>query len=146
MPTISNWKLTFDPGGTPRVLLNYGDKLGDEFKFPFGRKVEEIDIADAAEPMLRMMGRGARRIEFTVWADEVSDRIARVRMMESMLGIDGLEKKPLRIQIDGQTDRYWQFANAAVVSHVPERILKSAAARWSQSYVIVATHFSQVGP
>jgi hypothetical protein len=146
MPIISNYKLTFDPGGTPRVLLDFGDKVDRELDFNFQRNVEEIQIPEAAEPLLRLEGRRARRIEFVTWDDHASDRVARVRVMESIGQIDALEKKPLRIEVADQTDRYWQFNNAAVVTHVPRRLLECPTARREQRFVILATHWQQVGP
>lgn len=141
----SNWKFTFDPAGvSPVVLLAYGDLTEGEVRFPYRRSLEVIDITEGAAPFLRLNGNAAVTIEFERYTIETDDKTARQAIMDSLLAIDALGKKPLRVEISGITDRYWQFANAVIHIHEPSRWLESARARVCKRYTITATGLAEV--
>lgn len=146
MNILSNWKLTYDPAGTPLVLLDVGWKVAGELRFPLKRGLEVVDLAEAAAPFLRPAGNSVVTIQFEVFKDESLDKTARQAVMESLIAVNALGKKPLRIEISGITDRYWQFSNAYLHEHNPARYLEAPVARRVLGYTITATGLTQVGP
>lgn len=142
----SNWRLRFDPAGADVVLLAYGDMVEGELKFPWARPLETVPLVDAAAPFLRLSKNSKLVLSFAVYKAHASDAAARQAVMESLLAIDALVKKPLRIEISGISDRYWQFANAAVSEHEPAMDVNPARPRTVRSYNITVTGMTQVGP
>jgi hypothetical protein len=146
MPRISsNWKLTFDPAGTPLVLLNYTDLIEGEPRFPLAKALEVIPIAEA-DPLLRDQQSRVHTIQFEVYASAASDQLARRAIMESLVAAGPLGRKPLRLQINGITDRYWQYASAFIEAHNPGMYVEPNVARLVKGWTIKATGLSQVGP
>jgi len=143
---LSNWKLTFDPAGTPLVLLDYGAKIAGELRFPLRRGLEVVDLVGASEPFLRATGNSVVSLQFEVFKDETLDKTARQSVMESLIAVNMRTRKPLKIQVYGITDRYWQFANAYVNEHNPGRYLEAPTARLVKGYTITCTGLAQVGP
>jgi hypothetical protein len=147
MPKISsNWKLTFSPASSPKVLLDYGDKIEGELRFPLSKGMEVVDLVDSEAPFLRDNGNNTYQIQFEVYTDEALDKTARQRVMESLIAVGAYGRAPLRIQVSGITDRYWQFANSFVREHNPGRWLDAPVARLVKGYTITATGLTQVGP
>ena len=87
MPILSNWKLTFDPAGTPRVLLDFGQKMVQELRWPVRRGLEVVDIAEAAAPFLRVTGNAVVALSFEVFADEATDALSRRALRASHNGV-----------------------------------------------------------
>lgn len=146
MPILSNWKLTFDPAGTPRVLLDFGQKMVQELRWPVRRGLEVVDIAEAAAPFLRVTGNAVVALSFEVFADEATDALSRRALLEGLIAVAALGKRPLRVEIAGISGTYWQFANAAISEHEPARHLTAPTARASLKYNIQATGLTRVGP
>lgn len=142
----SNWKITFDPAGSARVLLDFGDKIEGEPVWSLKKGVQTTPLDDAVAPFLRAAGNAVVTFTIKVFTDEALDATARQRIMESLISISALVKKPLRIQVDTITDRYWQFANCCISDHTPSREIESAKARLYKTYSITATGLVQVGP
>lgn len=146
MPRISsNWKLTFDPAGTPLVLLAYGDLIEGEPRFPLAKALEVIPLAET-DPLLRDAQSKVHTIQFEVYASAVSDKAARQAIMESLVAAGSLTRKPLRLEINGITDRYWQYANAFIEAHNPGMYVEPNVARLVKGWTIKATGLAQVGP
>ena len=141
MPVISNWKLTLDPHGTPLVLLNIGDKIQDELSFPAKLGLEVVDLTDSEDPFLRPSGNNVVNISWEIWADEATDLLASQNVLNSLITVLKLGRKPLRIEIYGITDRYWQFANAFITEHEPRRRLESPKARAAKVYAATCVGF-----
>lgn len=130
----SKWKLTLDPAGTPKVLLNFGDKIDDELSFPTKLGLEVVDLTDSAVPFLRPNGNNVVEISWKVYSDVSTDVLSRADVLDSLIAVLAYTRKPLRIEIDGVTTGYWQFANAFVTEFEPTRHLSSPAARAGKSY------------
>ena len=143
MKTASQWKLTFDPSGSALVICDFGDWIEGELRFPLERGVEVEPLIDAEAPFLRLSGNAVVRTQIDVYEDKTSDASARAAVLDSLISVESLGKKPLRIQIYGRTDQYWQFAEAVISSHNPGRHMESLAARLVKSYSIIATGLSK---
>lgn len=141
---LSNWKLTFDPAGTPLVLLAYGDAIEGELRFPLKRGLEVVPLADAPAPFLRATGNSVVTIEFDVFPYLATDALARAAVMQSLITADALAKKPLKVEVSGVTDKYWLFSTSYLSDHNPGRRLQSARARLVKSYTLTCTGLSEV--
>lgn len=143
---ISNYTLTFDPAGAAVVLVAVGDKMEGELQFGTKMGVEVIEIIDAPNVFIRPYGNRVTAIKLSVYLDYGSDLLARAEVLNSIMAIGPTRKKPLKIEVAGITDAYWQFANAAIESYEPARWLDAPVARMVKSYSIQATGLTRVGP
>lgn len=146
MTLTSNWKLTFDPAGTPLVLLAIGDEMAAEIRWPLKKGMELIDLVDSSNPFLRAKGNNAFSIQLEIYADESDDATARRKIMESLIAVAALVKKPLKIEAAGVTDRYWQAAAAVITDHEPSIVIDFPGARATKIFSITFTTLTQVGP
>ncbi len=141
----SNWKLTFDPSGTPLVILAYGQMIDAELAWTLQATCEEVEPVDSEDLFLRD-GR-IRRYALAVktYTTESLDLTARVNAMQSLIAVSALTRKPLRLEIQGHTPgKYWQWSSSFIKAHAPLRVLESNKARWSRQWDIVATGLSYV--
>lgn len=147
MNILSTCKMTYDPSGVPRVLVDYGAEIPAMPIKPALRKgLEVVPLVEALAPFLRPSGNASYAFRIDVFQDEVSDALAWQRVFESLLAVAPLGRKPLRIQVEGIADRYWQFANSFITDHAPERVTNFYPPRLLKSYSVVATGLAQVGP
>lgn len=146
MKLTSNWRVTFDPSGTPLVLLAYGDEIEGEPRWPLGRGLEVVPLVDAAAPFLRPSGNGAVILRIDIYKPETTDALARAAVLDSLIAIDLLGRKPLKIEVYGVTDRYWLFANCFIHHFDPAVYLDGVPDSHVKSYQLTCTGFSRVGP
>ena len=142
----SLWKLTHDPSGTPRVLLAYTDFTDGELAWTLENGLDVVPLVDSARPFLRLTRNSVVTLSVSIYRDEALDTDARKRVMESLIAIPLLSKKPLRVEISGVADRYWQFSEAVISSHSPSRYMDPVSPNWLAGYSITATGLTQVGP
>lgn len=145
MNLISEWRITFSPASSPRVLVAYDDEIDAEPNWPLRRGLEVVPLADAAMPFLRVTGNDVVTFGCTVYQDEALDATARRKIMESLISVGSYGKRPLKIEVRGIVDRYWQFAESYVTDHDPMRSTDGLG-RIAKRYSIVAAGLSQVGP
>jgi hypothetical protein len=142
--TASAWKLTYDPAGTPVVLVNYGDLMeSDELDPSLEKSVEVVSLVDAAAPFLRVGKNAVTSFSIRVLSYGISELAARSTMLDSLITAQTATKKPLRIEVEGVTNFYWQWASATVKSHRPRRLLENPAAALVTQWDIVATVLSK---
>lgn len=146
MTLTSNWKLTFDPAGTPLVLLAIGDEMAEEIRWPLKKGMDLVELVDSANPFMRPTGNNSFVIQLSIFQDEADDATARRKIMESLIAVAALGKKPLKIEAAGVTDRYWQAAAACITEHEPSLLMDFPGARATKAYTITATTLTQVGP
>ena len=72
--------------------------------------------------------------------------VARAAILDALIAAATATKKPLKIEVSGYADRYWQFANATIKSHKPSRHLQSVSPRWVTTWDIVATGLTYTHP
>ena len=146
MKIESNWRITFDPGGTPLVLLAYGDEIEGEPRYPLGRGLEVVALLDAAAPFLRPTGNSSVTLTLDIYKPAASDAAARAEVLDSLIAIDLLGRKPLKLEVLGITDRYWQFANCFIATFDPGRSPEGMPNTAVKTYTLTCTGFSRVGP
>lgn len=138
--TSSNWNLTYDPAGTPLVLVAFDALLeSDELEPQLDKTVEIVGLVDSAAPFLRVGKNAVVNFSIRVISEAVSDADSRAAMLDSLIAAQTATKKPLRLEVAGFPDRYWQFANATVKSHTPRRLLAHPAPAMVTQWDIVAT-------
>ena len=142
----SCYKLTYDPAGTPVVLLNYGEKIEAELEFPLEKSVEVVQLVDAPAPFIRVAKNAVANFSVARALDAASDKEARAAVLAALVLSQSATKKPLKIEVLGYTDRYWTFANATIKSHRVRRYLETPKCRWVQALDFVATGLTQTGP
>jgi len=146
MTIESNYRLTFDPAGTPLVLLAYGDEIEGEPRYPLGRGLDVVNLIDAAWPFLRPTGNSSVQLKIDIHKPAASDAAARAEVLDSLIAINLLGRKPLKIEVLGITDRYWLFANCYIPNFDPGRSLEGAPNTHVKSYSLTCTGLSRVGP
>ena len=134
----SNWKLTYNPAGTPLVILNFGDKLDDELRFGFATGVDVVPLVDSFVPFLRATGNGVFQISFRRLLSQSSDKLARGAVLDWLLDNDALTKAPLKIEIQSGTYATYQFTSAVITQHETQRILDSPECRYAVDFQITA--------
>lgn len=141
----SNWKLIFDPAGTPLVILAYGQMIDAELAWSLQAACEEVEPVDAAALFLRDGKIRRYALTLKTYTTEALDLDARVNAMQSLGAVAALTRKPLRVEVAGHTPgKYWQFSSSFIKAHAPLRVLESNKARWSRQWDIVATGWSYV--
>lgn len=139
----SAWRITFDPGVSPQVLVQYDDWIDQELALVLAAAVGVTDPIDSADVFIRDGKARSFTTSIKVYKTETLDMDARIAAMNSLLTVQAFTKKPLRIQVKGFAGgHYWQFASAFVKSHAPLRVVASGKARWSRQYDIIATGLS----
>ena len=88
MNVYSNWKLTFDPAGTPLVILDYGADIDSELRLPLAKGVEAVDLPGSGVPFLRVLGNNRYAIKFRVFTPTSVDTTARAAMMDSLFLVE----------------------------------------------------------
>lgn len=140
--TTSNWKITWDPAGTPLVLVDFGQKLLSEPVFSLAQGEEPVTLVDSAAPFLRPCGNAVVNITLETAADAASDALARAAIMRAIIAT-ATSRKPLRVEASGYTTGYWQFAAAVVTSLAPQRHMETPAARHTAAWQITATGLTE---
>ena len=135
MKVASIYKLTFDPASTALVLLDYGDYLEEEIKWPLQRGVEVIPLVDSAAPFLRSTGNAfvtlnlARYQTVAAYSAIAADLAARETTLDKLISIAAATQKILRVQLQGFTDHYWEFAACVISGLETTRYLEAPVAR-----------------
>ena len=141
----SNWRFTFDPAGTARVLVAYNDLIDSEPVWSLRKSLAVTQLDEAAAPFLRAGGNAVVSFSLKVYTDETLDSLARRELLESLIAVAPLVKKPLKVEVFGITATYWQFANSYITEHTPVREIEAVLPRLCRSYSITATGLARVG-
>jgi hypothetical protein len=118
--TKSLWKLTFDPSGTPLVILDQGDALDDELRFSLVKGLEVVELENSAAPFLRSRRNSVFNIEFERRIIAASDAAARSALLDWQISLADYGKKALKCEFTGEND-YWTFANAFLTRAITYR-------------------------
>jgi len=123
----SNWKITYDPSGTPRVLVNYGDEILDEIQMAWNQVVDPAAYTGAAGMDYFGRGRVSMPMSFSVVKTHADDKAMRGWIADLLSGLSAFEKKPLKIEVQGGGGSY-QFDVAVLASVTPVPITNGAGA------------------
>ena len=103
MQTLSNWKLTFDPAGTPLVILAFGQIMDGEFALPWRQQVQESGRIRAATAKRWARGNASSSISLANYKDHASDAAARLWCLQTNIALATYSGKTakLRLEIEG---------------------------------------------
>lgn len=149
MITQSRWRLTHDPNGTPFVILEFDDWIDDELTPQVISRFEVTPVFDGAAPFIRDEKNLSYTMNFTALEKVNTEAGARRTVMNRLITIGGLTKKPMRVQISGDggwiSGVYWQFQVAAIRVGAPKRVYLSQSFWVATKYEIIATSLVRVG-
>lgn len=134
----SNWRMTYDPAGTPLVILDFQDKIDEEPRFGFQTGVDVVPLLASDLPLLRATGNGVFDISFRRLLSQSSDTLAREEVLEWLVNNAARGKAPLQIEILDGTYATYQFSAAVIVQHETQRIITSPFCRYAISFQITA--------
>lgn len=115
----STWKVTYDPAGTPLVLLDHDDWTLDELAIPWRQEIDHHPLIGAAWGAFHPRGNVNREVQVSrvaSYSDDASLREA-ILAMDASLAARAGEHKPLRIAVLGG-DTYGA-TKAVILSHTP---------------------------
>lgn len=144
MHLLSHWKLTHDPTGTPVVILDYEDEIQDEPTISLRRGLNVIEIPYGT-PFLQPTAQDVYEVSLTIIKGAASDALARRDMLAALTDRwDQLAKKPLRLEIRYQTDRYHQWASAFFTTAAPRLLVTDGPANaWALPITFTAVSFTK---
>jgi hypothetical protein len=103
MQVLSNWKLTYDPAGTPLVILAFGQIMEGEFALPWRQQVQESTRIRATTAKRWARGNVSSGISLATFKDHASDAAARLWCLQTSiaLGTYAGSTAKLRLEIEG---------------------------------------------
>ena len=139
----SSWKLTFDPSGTPAVLLAIGDLIASQIEWASRRGSEVITLVDSPVPFLRDGKNTSLQIGFDKLVigsvrSDILKGVIRGAMEHSAFG-----KKQLKIEAEGIVEAYW-LASAALIPEVVPRLQVAGRTGVFTRYQILLSGISEV--
>lgn len=145
MKIASEYKLTFDPAGLNKVLLDYDELVDRELQWPLRRALSVTAIAESDHVFLRPGGNGAYQIGFTVERTAATDALSRVAMINHLTDwVESAGKGVLKVEIRGVADRSYQFASSYITDFEVGRVVDSGAAEYEIRVGITATNWNKV--
>jgi hypothetical protein len=135
---LSQWKFTLDPAGTPVVILDFDWELLEEPTFTLQRGLEIVPIPDGV-PLLRPTKADVYNFVLPIVRVSESDAYARRDMINQFTDrYDDLGVVALRWEVDGLTDRYYQFSSAFFHTPSVRRLPDNIDGSWLLSLPITA--------
>lgn len=100
MKIASPWKLTWDPAGTPLVLVDFGQRIEDELRFPARQKVITREVIEGDDSDFLPRDLWAQTLELTVYKVHASDTAARAWCLTHTAAVAAVGRKDLQIEYD----------------------------------------------
>lgn len=100
MKIASPWKITWDPEGTPLVLVDYDQKIEDELRFPARQKVITREVIEGTDSDFLSRDLWSQTLELTVYKTHASDAAARMWCLTHVAAAAAVGRKDLQIEWD----------------------------------------------
>jgi len=144
MRILSNWRLTFDPAGTPLVLVDIGQLMDGEIIIPWRQQAETRGRIRAAAAMRVARGNAESGITLTTYTDHASDAAARLFCLQRNIAMAGYSGRTatLRLEIAGSALVY-QMA-AATLDVAETELVVAPVARTMTRWSVGGTAWTQV--
>jgi len=144
MQTLSNWKLTFDPAGTPLVVLAFGQMPDGEFALPWRQQSQESARIRATLATRWARGNVTSGVSFAAFSDHANDAAARLWCLQSSILLNSYAGRTakLRLEIQGSALRF-ELQNATLDT-VDTVIRVAGVARTRTQWVIGGTGWLQL--
>jgi hypothetical protein len=145
MNILSNWKLTYDPAGTPLVLLDYGAELADEPDFSLRRGLEVVSIPYGV-PFLRPTKHDVYDVAIAIMHSSASDAEARRDMLNQLSDRYSLTSRvPMRLEARDMATVYHQWSAAFIHSASVKRLVtQGIPSGWLLRYSFTAVGFTKM--
>lgn len=139
----SSWKLTYDPAGTPQVLLDIGERLVSEIRWGSTRGAEVVQLVDAAAPFLRDTRNREVTVSFERIEPETDHAAVCKAVMTRMIAHGSQVKKALKIEAAGVAECYW-LAAACLVPDVETGIRVIGSHEMATGYKLIFASITEV--
>jgi hypothetical protein len=115
MQISSNWRLTYDPTGTPLVLLDFGQIMEGEFTIPWRQQAESRGKIRATTSTRYARGNVESGLALTTFKDHATDAAARLWLLQTSIALNGYSGRTalLRLEISG-SETVYQLADATL--------------------------------
>lgn len=145
LPTASNWKLTFDPDGTPLVILAFGQVIeSGEFSIPWRQEAQAATRIRATMGARWARGNVTSGIRFTTQESHADDAAARLYCLQKNIALNAYAKvtAKLKLEIDGSATVF--ELQAATIDEAECRRDLRGTARTLTSWTIGGTGWVQL--
>ena len=144
----SRWKLTHDPTGTPRVLLDNGEAMEGELPWQLEHAFEAVPLVDATWQLLLDGKSSLISLDFTVRRIAATDVDARAAVLDALVVEAAATLKPLKIQLYATaglvTGYHYLIAQCGVKTHAPSRAEEGGKAYYLQRYSLLGSGITKV--
>lgn len=112
----SPWKITLSPASSPVVLLDYGERVDDEIRWGVSKITEVIPLTRSAAPLLQNLDNRSYQFAFQVQRSQTTDALNAAALLDELIAWGARDIAVLKIERQGITAHYWQFAQASVTA------------------------------
>jgi len=138
----SNWKITYDPSGTPLVLVDFGQLTAEELEIPWAQLVQDSNRTRAANKKYYGRGNVARGLVISAFKDHADDATARNWMLIYSISLPALVTKTLKIEVKGGAS--FLIDEAVIQSAPSRRVVGAPVARTITTYTITGGGLSVI--
>lgn len=146
MLVSSNWKITFNPSGTPLVVCTWGQRIADEPSWPWSQMVQEGPRIRGVTSRFFARGNSTGGLTLASLTDHANDAAARAHCLGMQITLDAvtLLAAPLKVEIFGGA--VYQAASAVIRSGETRMVIGAPKARTRTDWRIEATGWALVPP
>jgi hypothetical protein len=138
MDILSDWQLTFDPGGSAQlVILAYGDYIAEELSWPWHQNLQASAPTRATGRKCFARGAAESSLTITVFKDHADNAAARswMKALQTTLNTVANVTSTAKLEVSGVSG-YSSLSNAAVVSCVPRITPLGGVARTATTWTV----------
>jgi len=143
----SHWRLTYDPGGADLVIVDFGQALADELRFPWRQQIQGGTPVRGAGAINLARGSVQGGLTLTVIQNHANAAAARQWCLDLPISLNafaGVNGKVLKVE-SKNTPHYYQLAAATISSAEPAMRI-AGKARTHTVWEIGGTIWTKVTP
>jgi hypothetical protein len=122
--------------------LDIGDAMEEELRFSIRKGLEIVELENSDSPFLRPRKNVAYQFDFSRRIIAASDAAARAALLDWLITLAPLGKKPLKVEFTGDND-YWTFANSFVTAGDTLRKINDKNPAYLITFTVTATGFTK---
>jgi len=139
MNLASEWRLTLDPDGTPRVIVDFDDEISAELDQKLRNGCRVVPIIESA-PFLQPDESHTYSFEITVYKYDALDKDGRASAMDGLVSRANWPRAPLRVEVNGyESVCYWEYETAFVTEFSTVYEIENNRPCHARKYSVVAT-------
>lgn len=145
LPTASNWKLTFDPAGTPLVILAFGQVIeSSEFAIPWRQSTQESARVRATLAARWARGNVSSGIRFTTQESHADDAAARLYCLQKNIALNAYANVTAKLKLEIQDSAIVFELQSATIDEAECRRDLRGTARTLTTWAIGGTGWVQL--